>query len=434
MTVAELDWGLLTALLTVALLLFALWIACVVRAVQLHRPFGMTGVCALFLLGSFVQLQAYMHTIDWHYRGYPPLLLSRGWAEVPAWLALALHMASALMLLFAMLDLRWVRFHRITALSVRDAVNSLPTGLCVYRPPGRVLLANDAIHRLSLSLCGRTVLNGAELWRMVHLEEPRGRFEVVTRESDPILTLPDGRSWCFRRREKELRGEKVWELTASEVTEEMALSARLRENNRRLELQRDRLIHIGELTKDTETQKSLLAAKVRIHDELGGSLLAAKRYLALSDPAGRGELLAAWEKSLRLLTEREEMPAAGERSYRAELRAAEDVGVRVTTEGELPLAEPALSVLRCAISECVTNTFRHAEGDALRIRVEESASGWLCRFTNNGRPPAGEVRETGGLGNLRRLCEGCGGTMRVESSPRFLLELTIPKEDGQHGL
>ena len=149
MTVAELDWGLLTALLTVALLLFALWIACVVRAVQLHRPFGMTGVCALFLLGSFVQLQAYMHTIDWHYRGYPPLLLSRGWAEVPAWLALALHTASALMLLFAMLDLRWVRFHRITALSVRDAVNSLPTGLCVYRPPGRVLRARGCSWRLA---------------------------------------------------------------------------------------------------------------------------------------------------------------------------------------------------------------------------------------------------------------------------------------------
>ena len=134
------------------------------------------------------------------------------------------------------------------------------------------------------------------------------------------------------------------------------------------------------------------------------------------------------------LPEREETPAAEERGYRAELRAAEDVGVRVTTEGELPLAEPALSVLRCAISECVTNTFRHAGGDALTIRVEETARGWRCRFTNDGSPPAGEVRETGGLGNLRRLCEGCGGTMRVENSPRFLLELTIPKEDGQHGL
>ncbi len=416
-------------LLFLALLLFIGWTGCLIRAVMLRRPRTMTWPCGIMFFLSLLHLECYIELCRWDYAARPLNPAAYLFSILPPWSALLLVVLFAGVLTLALLDLRRVRRHRLTPLSVSDAVNDLPTGLCFYRAGGRVLLANDAVNALSLALCGSTVLNGEELWRLVSREEPRGRFTVVTREGDPILTLPDGRSFCFRRREKELRGERVWELTAADVTEETALNRLLEEERQRLERQRDRLLRFGELAEEAAKEKELLAAKVKIHDELGGALLAARRYLALRDPTARPELLKSWQNSLRLLQEGGETAPGAERGYRAELQAAADVGVRVLLEGPLPEAEPALSVLRCALSECTTNTFRHAEGDELTVSAEEAGEGWRVRFTNNGRPPAGKLREGGGLGNLRRLCERCGGTMRIESSPRFLLELWIPKEE-----
>ena len=48
------------------------------------------------------------------------------------------------------------------------------------------------------------------------------------------------------------------------------------------------------------------------------------------------------------------------------------------------------------------------------------------RFTNNGRPPAAPVKETGGLANLRRRIEAIGGTMTINSAPQFEMILHLP--------
>ena len=44
-------------------------------------------------------------------------------------------------------------------------------------------------------------------------------------------------------------------------------------------------------------------------------------------------------------------------------------------------------------------------------------------FTNNGRPPAGEIAEAGGLLNLRKMTEEKGGRMIIRSAPEFALRL-----------
>ena len=113
------------------------------------------------------------------------------------------------------------------------------------------------------------------------------------------------------------------------------------------------------------------------------------------------------------------MDARPRSSYDAVLKAAKDVGVNIVLDGTLPEAEPQRSVLLAAIGECITNTFRHAEGDTLTIRCREGE----MVFTNNGKAPEGPVVEKGGLANLRRLAEDAGAEMTVESSPVFRLTI-----------
>ena len=49
----------------------------------------------------------------------------------------------------------------------------------------------------------------------------------------------------------------------------------------------------------------------------------------------------------------------------------------------------------------------------------------MVAFTNNGRPPAGPITETGGLVTLRKSVEEVGGTMTVQSAPVFLLTILL---------
>jgi hypothetical protein len=66
-------------------------------------------------------------------------------------------------------------------------------------------------------------------------------------------------------------------------------------------------------------------------------------------------------------------------------------------------------------------------GGSVQIHPEET--GIHFSLQNNGRPPAGPVREAGGLLSLRTLTESKGGRMEIESEPSFCLHIFLPKEN-----
>lgn len=59
----------------------------------------------------------------------------------------------------------------------------------------------------------------------------------------------------------------------------------------------------------------------------------------------------------------------------------------------------------------------------MRIRKEET--GTRFSLANNGAPPAGPIRETGGLLSLRTLTESRGGRMDVVYAPAFRLDIFL---------
>ena len=97
------------------------------------------------------------------------------------------------------------------------------------------------------------------------------------------------------------------------------------------------------------------------------------------------------------------------------------IGAAIHYEGALPKLHREVVVV--AIHECLTNAVKHAGGKSLYVRVAQTDSQTVVSLTNDGDPPAGPVRETGGLGDLRRLAEQNGVEMQIESSPVFRLQL-----------
>ena len=105
--------------------------------------------------------------------------------------------------------------------------------------------------------------------------------------------------------------------------------------------------------------------------------------------------------------------------------AANTVGVKINIDGEVP---PEYSdLLAVAIHECLTNTVKHAGGRRLDVRIENDGQSLTATLTNDGRPPAVEITESGGLKNLRAITEKHGGTMKIELRPAFTLILAFGK-------
>ena len=79
-----------------------------------------------------------------------------------------------------------------------------------------------------------------------------------------------------------------------------------------------------------------------------------------------------------------------------------------------------------AISVHIGNTLKHADGTEATVAVKKKAEGYVISFTNNGRQPEEEIKEKGGLKNLRSQVESVGGKMEIISAPEFEMRITLP--------
>lgn len=165
---------------------------------------------------------------------------------------------------------------------------------------------------------------------------------------------------------------------------------------------------------------------MRLHSDFGNALLLAKRYLLAPDGQTKRQFVDVWTRCSRLIRREEE--TGQEDAYRAVFLAAEDVGIQIVLNGDLPKGRVTEKIVAAAIGECLTNTFRHAKGDTLYISIIWNGQLRSVSIQNNGKPPEKEIEETGGLSYLRRMAEAQGVIMNLASWPEFRLELLFGDE------
>ena len=107
--------------------------------------------------------------------------------------------------------------------------------------------------------------------------------------------------------------------------------------------------------------------------------------------------------------------------------AAEAVGVRLTLNGEIP--DDMRKVLVIAIHECLTNTVKHADGSELTVDLTDEDGVMTAVFTNDGKPPEGEISEKGGLKSLRTAVEQVRGEMELAAVPQFRLTIRVDRKE-----
>ena len=386
-----------------------------------HAKIGRTksnGKCITLCLVNFALFQVLCTHADEDYSYCFPIYL-------PIWLLLLVILTLTILAVTEQIRIiKWQRSH-VSDSSVKEALDALPTGLCYAMPGGLSLLVNEKMEELGLKLLGDPFLDAEDAWRKLTGGEGKGRAIQIGQE--PIYELEGGKTYAFRRTMMELKEGRVYAIIAADVSQEYAMTRELKEKQRRVKVVNARLKSLMGTIEYVTMSRELLQIKVAMHDNLGRALLMAKRYIINPQSVQLGAVLTEWKSNLQHLIGEE--PEPWQIPYYVIGKEAANLGIDLQIVGELPKDERLLPVIDQAISAHVINVLRHADGHTAYVGIRKEGEEWRISFTNDGNPPEGPIRETGGLGSLRRNVEELGGELEIKASPRFEMILWLPGED-----
>lgn len=409
----------------IVLTIFALFLGMLVWYYRVnHRYLWMSWLLSFML---FFLCQGFSDICSQILNGWGDNLLSRWIGAVPGILYELILVVAAGMEISLFFVIRKKKKQQISVDAVRKSIDYLPDGICFFREDGQPLLVNLQMNRLCGFLFESELLNGNWLVDCLCGEKNLKNGQIIRKKPDILVKTWGERVWRFQGNEFLFHGEKIWEWIATDVTEQLKLSKELEQRNQRLMDVNQKLRVYSDEVKYITREQEILNAKIRVHDDVGRSLLAARAYLfGKEENRDRATLMILWKSTISVL-KKEAKPEKKSSSWEQLQRAAEAVQVNIVLDGHLPKAENAAIILITAMYECLTNTVKHADGTELYVSIMEDDFKIKMRATNNGKQPEKLVEETGGLSNLRQIVESAEGKMAIDSQPRFILKLELPK-------
>ena len=317
----------------------------------------------------------------------------------------------------------------ISALSVKNAIDSLHSGVLFGEPDGFILLSNAKMQWLMMRLTGKVQRNGWDFYCMLASGTLRPGCAKTEFEGQIVCLLEDGSAWMFTRTQLQIKKRAYTQLTAADVTERWELTERLRRQN-------DQLKQLGEDLKGTIARLHVLSrereaqrAKMRAHDILGQRLTLLLRTVqdGQTGQALDYELLRSLSRGLMDELRAVRLPSPQD-TLDSLRQAFGSIGVEIALEGALPEDGEKAQLFAEVIREGATNAVRH--GYATRVLAQMSDS--RLRITNNGPPPPEGFRQGGGLGGMQKRLEPFGAALRIDTEPQFVLTIELPGGCGAH--
>lgn len=313
---------------------------------------------------------------------------------------------------------------RLTPSSVKQALDDLNAGILFADGAGRAILVNHTMGRLAGTLLGSFPQTRGELEDA--LCDPPAMSGVRKLDDAPALyRFPDGRVWRIRTLPlAEPSLAHFTQTTAQDMTALYETNAQLAQENEALRVAIEKMRRMAERMADVVREQEALNLKIRVHNEIGAGLIALSELVSGGRQEDADEQLRLLEHALMYFGS--EHPAETD-TFEAAQRQAAEMNVSLRFDGYLPPDRAMESLIASAARECVTNCVRHAGGRSVDVKTVSRGGVWTVTITNDGTPPSAPVVEGGGLSSLRRNVESAGGEMRIDHTPRFALELTLPE-------
>lgn len=381
----------------------------------------------LAIVVSSILLFCYLSDgISIRYFNKEPSSVNASLCFMPSW---SVILIATILLIFAILCLVLIikkRLSTITAMSVKEAISKLPVGLCFYEENGRVLLLNEQISNDCIDLTGEPLYDGNAFYYSVCNNRVKDGMIVTKNEDSLIIERDDGVVTMYKRFAHNIDGKLVYEICGMDISREFTLKNELVQKNNDLQKMKTRLLNYGEIVSEVTKEKEILAARINVHSNLGSLIVRTKKEL-MNKEHNFSSLINAWKEIISLIFIHDD---EGQVGFAKANKTAESIGVDIIYNGQYPKNGSLVEkIFAQAVFECVTNTVRHADGTKLYVTMTENNKENSIILSNNGKQPTKDIKEGGGISNLRTMVESAGGTMEIVSIPKFALTINISKAD-----
>ena len=174
--------------------------------------------------------------------------------------------------------------NRFWSHSVKEAFDHLPSGVCFFDKNGTVTLCNYQMYRVFFALTGTDLQSLPELQ------------ELLACGSD-IFLLDDGRAWRFAQEQITTQdGTAYTQVTASDVTELYRRQKELEEDNHKLKEDAERIRRLSANIISLIREEEILSMKMRVHDDIGRSVIATRQFLQQGKPMAELDM-TAWKNA-----------------------------------------------------------------------------------------------------------------------------------------
>lgn len=351
---------------------------------MLHRDSGMVNVDFTYQLGR-------IHFIWW-------VLL------VVALMGISITLASFFK--------HWKEEH-ITPMSIKDSMDMLHAGICYWEESGRIILSNRRMNEICLALSGEILLNGQKFYESIGSE---------------CVSLPDGTIQYFFHDLVEFDDKQVHELVAADITELYKRNELLEQETLSLQRMNEGLRRYNQNIEEMVRKQEILDAKVYIHDEMNRLMLVTTAMTETVTPKEEFEsVLTLWRNNAVLLGNEAEKDIEDVDALEIE-KLAKLLGIQVTWVGLSLVEAPRRlrEMLVVVTREAIANAVKHAEAKHIQIDMTQGDKELLVAIWNDGQEPDGDVKEGGGLSNIRRMIEKHKGSLEIVTKGQFVLHVKIP--------
>lgn len=305
--------------------------------------------------------------------------------------------------------------------SIKESMDNLPDGLCFSKLDGTPLLVNGQMQMISYEVFGKHLINDLTCARLAREGKVSKKSKIL--QTNPLVIGLEGKVWLFQIIEN--KEEKYRETIAYDITKEWDVLRKIKNKNQEIKYMNERLKEYQMAALEYTRQKEILRSKIEIHDKMGQALIYFRHYLDKDDKTmdERKRLVQLWNESLVVLDEKEdeEVKDAG---WKKLLETAESIGVEIHLKGDLPKSERDMKTLISIVHEALNNAIRHAEAKNVWIDISEDSTRINLSIKNDGHAPSAEIKEKGGLKNIRARLEIYGGTMDIDTSEGFALRIS----------
>lgn len=347
---------------------------------------------------------------------------------VPMLLFWGVVSGAALLFLWEIIRLYHAGKQRLNRNSIKEAMDRLPGGICYFTKNGSVKLCNLQMYRLFRSLTQKDLQNISELEEALDGCGPDTGVIRLSKELQNYL-FPDGKVWRYQKSDvKDEEGNSYTEVVFSDLTEQYHRELELKKQTRELKEISRKLKRLSDNVLILTKEKEVLAAKTKLHDQMGAGLTAVRQSLMHPTAEGTESAVKLLRQAVSAVKNDNEYPPEKDELAKF-IQDANTVGVKINLSGNLPESEDFSFVFMIAMRECLSNGVRHAGATGLWIDIQEDDRQVSIKITNDGTPPESEIVPKGGLHNLYRYVLDCGGRMEIQSKPEFALTVILPKEE-----